>query len=99
LLTRVKFFVLIGLALSAFVLMLINIHLKGTNQQTQSEMARQSLYIQEGLRVHMLYQDALHRMAEFSSKSGDAAIGRLLSIQGLKSEVSTKAPGNQASDQ
>jgi hypothetical protein len=98
LLTRAKFFLLIGLSLSALVLMLINVHLKGTNQQTQNEIARQSLYIQEGLRVQLLYQNALQRMAEVSSKSGDVAIGRLLTMQSVKSAVGA-ALINHASDQ
>jgi hypothetical protein len=82
-LSRLQFNVVIMLAVATLALVAANMVLFSRNRAQQQEINDRQLYIQQTAQLESLYQQLIRAVAELSARNNDAALGSVLSRQGI----------------
>jgi uncharacterized membrane protein len=95
-LKRWQFGVVLVLALATLVLVIANMVLFSRNRVQQQEINNRQLYIQQSVQLEGLYQQLIRAVAELSARTSDAALGAVLSRQGITFSVTPTTQQNPA---
>jgi hypothetical protein len=82
-LSRWQFGVVVALALATLALTVANMALFSRNRALQTEINNRQLYIQQTAQLEGLYQQLIRAVAELATRNNDAALGAVLTKQGI----------------
>lgn len=82
-LSRWQFGLVVVLALATLALTVANMVLFSRNRAQQTEVNNRQLYIQQTAQLEGLYQQLIRAVAELSARNNDAALGAVLTRQGI----------------
>jgi hypothetical protein len=91
-LSRWQFNVVVALAAVTLVLVITNMVLFSRNRAQQQEINNRQLYIQQTAQLEGLYQQMIRAVAELSARNNDAALGAVLTRQGITFNVTPTEP-------
>jgi hypothetical protein len=91
-LSRKQFNVLVALAVVTLALVITNMVLFSRNRVQQQEINNRQLYVQQTAQLEGLYQQLIRAIAELSTRNNDAALGAVLSRQGITFSVTPNEP-------
>jgi hypothetical protein len=97
-LSRSQFNVVIALAVVTLLLVITNMVLFSRNRAQQQEVNNRQLYVQQTAQLEGLYQQLIRAIAELSARNNDAALGAVLSRQGITFSVTPNEPQNPSSE-
>lgn len=86
-LNKGQFSVVVALAVATLVLVIANMVLFSRNRAQQQEINNRQLYVQQTAQLEGLYQQLIRSLAELSARNNDAALGAILSRQGITFSV------------
>lgn len=90
-LNRWQFNVVVFLAVATLVLVVANMVLFSRNRVQQQAISDRQLYIQQTAQLEGLYQQLIRGIAELSARNNDAALGAVLTRQGITFSVNPTA--------
>ena len=90
-LNRWQFNVVVFLAAATLVLVIANMVLFSRNRLQQQEINNRQLYVQQTAQLEGLYQQLIRAIAELSARNNDAALGAVLTRQGITFSVTPTA--------
>jgi hypothetical protein len=93
-LIRSQFNIVIALAVVTLLLVITNMVLFSRNRAQQQEVNNRQLYVQQTAQLEGLYQQLIRAIAELSARNNDAALGAVLSRQGITFSVTPNEPQN-----
>lgn len=82
-LSRWQFNVVIALAAATLLLVFGNMVMFSRNRAQQQQINDRQLYIQQTAQLESLYQQLIRAVAELSARNNDAALGAVLTKQGI----------------
>jgi hypothetical protein len=82
-LSRWQFSTVMILAAATLILVAVNMLLFSRNRAQQLEVNNRQIYIQQTAQLEGLYQQLVRAVAELSARNNDAALGTVLSKQGI----------------
>jgi len=91
-LSRWQFNVVVALAIVTLVLVVTNMVLFSRNRAQQQEINNRQLYVQQTAQLEGLYQQMIRAVAELSTRNNDAALGAVLTRQGITFNVTPTEP-------
>ena len=91
-LSRWQFNVVVALAMVTLILVITNMVLFSRNRAQQQEINNRQLYIQQTAQLEGLYQQMIRAVAELSTRNNDAALGAVLTRQGITFNVTPTEP-------
>lgn len=89
-----QFWLLNGIAASAFILVLVNISMFVSNRSIQAETNARQQYINDSIKLNRLSNQLIQSLANLSAQSDDAQIKELLSAHGIQFTVNSKSSLN-----
>ena len=95
-LNRWQFNVVVALAAATLVLVIANMMLFSRNRVQQQEINNRQLYIQQTAQLEGLYQQLIRAVADLSTRNNDAALGAVLTRQGITFSATPTEPQNPA---
>jgi hypothetical protein len=91
-LSRWQFNVVVALAAVTLVLVITNMVLFSRNRAQQQDINNRQLYVQQTAQLEGLYQQMIRAIAELSARNNDAALGAVLTKQGITFNVTPADP-------
>jgi len=98
-LSRWQFNLVTFLAVATLLLVISNMVLFARNRAQQTEVNGRQLYIQQTAQLEGIYQQLIRAVAELAARNNDAALGAVLTKQGITFNLtpsSTAAPAEAA---
>ncbi|MBI2802258.1 MAG: hypothetical protein HYX63_18585 [Gammaproteobacteria bacterium] len=90
-----QYWLLLLLALAAFILAFVNIGLVNSNQALSGSVANRQQYLQQSVQLQQVYQPMINSLASLAAKNNDSQIHDLLASQGINYTVNP-APATPA---
>ena len=78
-----EYWILMGLASAALVLVLTNMVLFTQNRQAQAEVASRAQFIQQTAQLEPLYREIVKALADLSVRNNDSQLRDVLAKQGI----------------
>ncbi len=86
-LKKSQYWLLLLLALAAFILVLTNIGFVDSNQALSGSITNRQQYLQQSGQLQQIYQPMINSLASLAAKNNDSQIHDLLASQGISYTV------------